>query len=138
MRHHALLGYLTGVPLFAAYFGLGLLLLALFVFIYVRITPYREIALIRAGNGAAAASLGGSIIGFVLPVASSIENSVSLIDMLLWALISLVVQLLAFAIARAMIPAISKNVEDGQLASGMFLGAIAIALGLLNAACMTY
>jgi putative membrane protein len=138
MRHHALLGYLTGLPLFAAYFGLGLLLLALFVFIYVRITPYREIALIRAGNVAAAASLGGSIIGFVLPVASSIENSVSLIDMFLWSLVALVVQLIAFVVARAMVPAISKNVEEGQVASGVFLGAIAIALGLLNAACMTY
>ncbi len=138
MRHHALLGYLTGLPLFAAYFGLGLLLLALFVFVYIRITPYKEIALIRAGNVAAAASLGGSIVGFVLPVASSIENSVSLIDMLLWSLVALVVQLIAFVVARAMVPAISKNVEEGQVASGVFLGAIAIALGLLNAACMTY
>lgn len=138
MRHHALLGYLTGLPLFAAYFGLGLLLLGLFVFIYVRVTPYREITLIRNGNGAAAASLGGAIIGFVLPVASSIENSVSLVDMLLWALVSLVVQLIAFLIARAMIPTIAKNVADGQMASGVFLGAVAIALGLLNAACMTY
>lgn len=138
MRHHALLGYLNGLPLFAAYFGLGLLLLGVFVFVYVRITPYREIALIRSGNSAAAASLGGAVIGFVLPVASSIENSVSLLDMLLWALVSLVVQLLAFVIARALIPAISKNVAEGQLASGVFLGAVAIALGLLNAACMTY
>jgi putative membrane protein len=138
MRHHALLGYLTGLPLFAAYFGLALLLLALFVFVYIRITPYREIALIRSGNVAAAASLGGSMIGFVLPVASSIENSVSLIDMLLWSLVALVVQLLAFVIARAMVPQISKNVEEGQVASGVFLGAVGIALGLLNAACMTY
>jgi putative membrane protein len=138
MRHTALLGYLTGLPLFAAYFALGLLLLAVFVAIYVRLTPYKEIALIRAGNAAAAASLGGAIIGFVLPVASSIENSVSLVDMLVWAIVSMVVQLFAFWIARALIPAIAKNVQDGQLASGVFLGAVAIALGLLNAACMTY
>ena len=46
--------------------------------------------------------------------------------------------LIAFVVARAMVPAISKNVEEGQVASGVFLGAIAIALGLLNAACMTY
>lgn len=138
MRHHALLGYLSGLPLFAAYFLLGIALLALFVAIYVRITPYREIALIRAGNAAAAASLGGAMIGFVLPVASSIENSVSLVDMGLWSLVALVVQLIAFVVARAMVPAISKNVEEGQVASGVFLGAIGIALGLLNAACMTY
>jgi len=138
MRHHALLGYLSGLPLFAAYFGLGLLLLAAFLLIYLRITPYREIKLIRGGNSAAAASLGGAIIGFVLPVASSIENSVSLLDMLLWAVISLVVQLIAFMLVHAVIPAISKNVQEGQVASGVFLGAVAIALGLLNAACMTY
>ncbi|HUL68316.1 MAG TPA: DUF350 domain-containing protein [Burkholderiaceae bacterium] len=138
MRHHALLGYLSGLPLFAAYFGLALVLLGAFVLIYLRITPYHEISLIRSGNTAAAASLGGAIVGFVLPVASSIENSVSLGDMLVWSVISLVVQLLAFVIARAVIPTISKNVEEGQLASGVFLGAVAIALGLLNAACMTY
>jgi putative membrane protein len=138
MRHHALLGYLSGLPLFAAYFALALVLLGAFVLIYLRITPYHEIGLIRSGNTAAAASLGGAIIGFVLPVASSIENSVSLGDMLVWSVISLVVQLLAFAITRAVIPTISKNVEEGQLASGVFLGAVAIALGLLNAACMTY
>jgi putative membrane protein len=138
MRHHALLGYLTGLPLFAAYFALGLLLMAAFLIIYVRFTPYHEVSLIRSGNVAAAASLGGAVIGFVLPVASSIENSVSLVDMLLWAVISLVVQLLAFLIVRALIPTISKNVEAGKLASGVLLGAVAIALGLLNAACMTY
>lgn len=138
MRHHALLGYLTGLPLFAAYFGLALLLLGAFVFIYVRVTPYREIELIRAGNSAAAASLGGAIIGFVLPVASSIEFSVSLVDMLLWSVVSLLVQLVGFVVVRALIPDLSKKVQEGQLASGVFLGAVAIALGLLNAACMTY
>ena len=50
MRHHALLGYLEGLPLFAAYFALGLLLLGAFVFIYIRVTPYKEIALIRSGG----------------------------------------------------------------------------------------
>ncbi|HTT09873.1 MAG TPA: DUF350 domain-containing protein [Burkholderiaceae bacterium] len=138
MRHHALLGYLSGLPLFGAYFGLSLLLLAAFLLIYLRITPYPEIALIRSGNTAAAASLGGAIIGFVLPLASSIENSISLVDMFLWSVISLIVQLIAFLIVHAVIPAISKNVQEGQLASGIFLGAVAIALGMLNAACMTY
>jgi putative membrane protein len=138
MRHHALLTYLSGLPLFAAYFGLGLLLLALFVFVYVRVTPYREIRLIREGNTAAAASLGGAIIGFVLPLASAIENSIALADMLLWSAIALLVQLLAFLVARALVPALGRNVEQGQVASGVFLGAVAIALGLLNAACMTY
>ncbi|MEG0822695.1 MAG: DUF350 domain-containing protein [Burkholderiaceae bacterium] len=129
---------LAGLPAFALYFGLALVLLAAFLTIYVRLTPYREIELIRGGNVAAAASLGGALIGFALPLASSIANSVSLVDMLIWAVVALAVQLLAYLAARLLVPAIAANVSDGQLASGVFLGAVAVALGILNAAAMTY
>lgn len=129
---------LAGLPYFAAFFGVSLLLLTLCLALYVVITPYPEIRLIREGNAAAAASLGGAIIGFALPLASVVVNSVSLLDMLLWAAVALFVQLVAFAGVRLMVPAISKNVRDGQVSSGIFLGAVAIALGILNAACMTY
>lgn len=137
MRHRAF-EYLFGLPAFALYFALGLALLALFIVIYLRITPYRELALIRDGNVAAAASLGGAVIGFVLPLTSAIEHSVSLEDMLLWSAVALVVQLIAFMIVRLLVPAISANVQQGQTASGVFLGAMAISLGMINAACMTW
>lgn len=138
MIRHRALEYLSGLPAFAAYFGLALLLLAVFVFVYVRVTPYREIRLIRDGNAAAAASLGGALIGFALPVASAVENSVSILDMLMWAAVALIVQLIAYALARLLVPALGRNIEQGQLASGVLLGAIAIAIGLLNAASIVY
>ncbi|MGZ5223125.1 MAG: DUF350 domain-containing protein, partial [Burkholderiales bacterium] len=56
---------LAGLPAFALYMVSSLALLVLFIVIYIRITPYREFALIREGNAAAAASLSGTIIGFV-------------------------------------------------------------------------
>jgi len=56
----------------------------------------------------------------------------------LWSVVALIVQLVAFAAVRLMVPAISQHVRDGQVSSGMFLGAVAIALGVLNAASMTY
>ena len=55
---------LAGLPYFAAFFGVSLLLLTICLALYVVITPYPEIKLIREGNAAAAASLGGAIIGF--------------------------------------------------------------------------
>ena len=130
--------YLTGLPAFAAYFVIGLALMLVFVAIYVRITPHPEIRLIREGNAAAAASLGGALIGFALPLSSVIENSVSLLDMLLWAGIALVVQLVGFALARLAVRDISRQIEEGKIAAGLFLGAVAVAIGLLNAAAMTY
>lgn len=138
MIRHRAFEYLSGLPAFVAYFGLALLLFVAFIFIYVRFTPHREIELIRQGNSAAAASLGGALIGFALPVASAVENSVSLLDMLMWAALALVVQLVAFALVRLLVPTISKNIQDGQVASGVFLGAVAIAIGLLNAASITW
>ena len=73
-----------------------------------------------------------------LPLSSVIENSVSLLDMLLWSGIALVVQLTGFALARLAVRDISRQIEEGKLAAGIFLGAVAIAIGLLNAASITY
>jgi len=129
---------LAGLPYFAVFFGTSLLLLTICLAVYVAITPYPEVRLIRDGNAAAATSLGGAIIGFALPLASVVINSVSLLDMLLWSGVALLVQLVAFAGVRLMVPAIGRNVSEGQVSSGIFLGAVAIALGILNAASMTY
>jgi putative membrane protein len=129
---------LAGLPYFAAFFGVSLLLLTICLALYVWITPYPEIKLIREGNAAAASSLGGVVIGFALPLASVVVNSVSLLDMLLWSGVALFVQLVAFAGVRLMVPALARNVREGQVSSGILAGAVAIALGLLNAASMTY
>ena len=71
---------IAGLPDFLLYFVVALLLLAAFVAIYVRVTPYREFVLIRGGNIAAAISLTGALIGFVLPLASAIAHSVNPVD----------------------------------------------------------
>jgi putative membrane protein len=128
----------AGFDDFLVYLAVGLVLLAVYVAIYVRVTPYREIALIRAGNMAAAYSLSGAVIGFVIPLASAIEHSVWLADMAIWGLIAMLVQLAAFVAVRITIPTITRDIPAGQTAQGFFLGAIAIAVGMLNAACMSY
>lgn len=129
---------LAGLPAFAAYFGLALVLLGAFLAIYLWMTPYAEIRLIREGNVAAGTSLGGAMIGFVIPLAGAIENSVSLLDMLIWAGIALAVQLFAYFVVHRLLPHLPRDVAEGKLASGVFLAATAIALGLLSAACMSY
>ena len=76
--------------------------------------------------------------GFVLPLASAIVHSVSLLDMAVWGLIALIIQLLAYLIARLLLPNLARDIPAGQIASGVFLAALSLAIGLLNAACMTY
>ena len=123
---------------FLAYLGVALALVGLFIAIYVRVTPYREIALIRAGNLAAAFSLSGALLGFVVPLAAAIQYSVNLVDMAIWGVVALVVQIVAFVVARLLIPSIARDIPEGKTAQGFFLGCLSLAVGLLNAACMSY
>jgi putative membrane protein len=74
----------------------------------------------------------------VLPLASALQNSVNLIDLGVWCTIALVVQIIVFVIARIALPNIVQDIPAGKQASGIFLGAISIAAGLLNAAAMSY
>ncbi len=138
MARYELMQSFSGFDDFLIYLGIAALLMAVFVAIYVRITPYREIALIREGNMAAAFSLSGTIIGMVLPLSSAIQSSVNLLDLMVWATIALAVQLIVFIIARIALPHIAQDIPAGKQASGIFLGAISIAAGILNAAAMTY
>ena len=130
---------LAGLPSFLFYFATAMGLLALFLVVYVLITPYREFTLIREGNVAAAASLSGAMLGFVLPLASAIAHSVGLLDMVIWGMIALLIQILVYLVARFLLfPDLSRDIPAGRVATGVFLGALSVAIGILNAACMSY
>ena len=128
----------AGFDDFLAYLGVSLVLLALFIAIYIRITPYREIALIREGNMAASFSLSGSMLGFIVPLAAAVEQSVSLVDMAIWGVIAMAVQLAAFVAVKLIIPSITQDIPAGKGAQGFFLGTLSLGVGLLSAACMSF
>ena len=114
----------------------AVILMLAFLAIYVRITPYSELELIRAGNEAAAISLGGAVIGFALPIAVSVAVSHNLYAMIGWGVVASVVQLLAFIAARLALPRLNESIPQGKLASGIFLASLAIGVGILNAGCI--
>jgi len=128
----------AGFDDFLAYLAVSLLLLAIFIAIYIRVTPYREISLIRAGNMAASFSLSGSLLGFIIPLAAAVQHSVSLIDMVIWGVIAMFVQIFAFVAVKMMIPSITQDIPADKGAQGFFLGCASLGVGLLNAACMSY
>ncbi|HUQ28757.1 MAG TPA: DUF350 domain-containing protein [Usitatibacter sp.] len=128
----------AGFDDFLVYLAVSLAYLALFVAIYIRVTPYREMQLIREGNMAASFSLSGAILGFIVPLASAIQHSVSLVDMAIWGLVAMVVQIAAFIVAKLCIPSITRDIPEGKGAQGFFLGSLSLGVGLLNAACMSF
>jgi putative membrane protein len=122
---------------FLIYFCAGLAYFIAFIFIYIRITPYAEIKLINEGNSAAAITLGGAVIGYALPLARAIEQSSAAVDLLVWATLALFVQIAVFGVLHILLPQLSKNVAENQTSKAIFLAALSIAVGFLNAASMT-
>ncbi len=134
----SLLSYsLEGIVAHLVYFGIAIVAVVVFVAVYVTVTSHHEFRLIRLGNTAAAISLGGAILGYTIPLAKAISQSQSISDMLLWSGVAMVAQLGAYGITRLILPQLSSHVDEGKTASGIFLAAIAIATGMLNAAAMT-
>ena len=119
---------------FAGYLVTAVALLAAFVCIYIRVTPYREFALIAENNNAAAISLSGAVMGFTLPLLASIYYTQSVQEMALWAAITCVVQLLVFLALRKQV----SKIESGNTAPAILLATFSIALGLLNAVCISH
>ena len=129
---------LAGLGPFLAYLVAGLVAQGAFLAIYTAVTPHRELALIRAGNAAAALSLGGAVVGFTLPLASTIAHSVSFVDFAVWAVIALVVQIAVYLMASLALGGLSRRIADGNIAAGTTLALSSLAIGILNAACLTY
>ena len=133
-----MLDYVAGLPAFLGYFAIGLAAYGVFALVYTTITPHREVELIRAGNMAAVTAFLGAILGFSLPLASAAANSVSIIDYIIWAVIGILAQIMAYYIANFTLKNLHEKITAGDVTAGIWGGGIALAVGILNAACMTY
>ena len=129
---------LAGLPAFAAYFAAAMVLTIAFVIAYTAVTPFHEIDLIRHGNSAAATQIGMGLVGFSIPLASAIYHSANLIDCVIWGIVALVTQLIAYGLARLTVPKLADDIAKAHVAPAIWLGCISIASGIISAACMSY
>lgn len=128
--------FAAALPHFLGYFAVSIVLAVAFLALYVLVTPHKEFQLIKAGNNAAATQLVGSFLGFAIPMAIVIGHSVSILDMAIWGVVVLIVQLITFFVIAKLFPAIEKRIEDNCTASGVFVGGMGLGIGILQAACM--
>lgn len=129
---------LAGLLPFLAYFALGLAIMAAFMWIYTTLTPYDEVALVKANNAAAAIAWTGAILGFGIALSGALRESESLLEFLIWGIIAGIAQLLVFYAYRRVYPKLRERIEADEIASAIKLSGVAIAVGLLNASAMVY
>ena len=131
---------LAGLGNFALYFAVSIALLFIFKILYAFVTPHDEWKLVKEEKSiAAAVGFGGAMVGFSLALAGAATNAVSLVDFALWGAVALIAQLLAFALLRfTFMPKIVERINNNEISAGIKLAAMSVAVGLLNAACMSY
>ena len=106
---------LEGLPAFLIYFIVASVLVAAYLFVYTWITAHDEFALLKANNTSAAIALGLSMVGFVLPLTSSIGHADGVVDMTIWGVIALIVQVGVYYAARMAVPNLSTRIEAGEI-----------------------
>jgi putative membrane protein len=133
-----ILHLLAPLPNFLAYLGTALGLTVLFSILYTAITPHEEWKMLRKGNISASLAFGGALLGFAIPLASAIAHSVSLLDTVLWGLVALIVQLLAFYGVWLILPRLPRQIEEDHRGVATIAAVFFLSVGLLNAACLVW
>lgn len=126
--------FATGFPITLAHAAVSLVLLAGGCALYSALSPYREIQLIREGNTAAAISFGGLILALATPLALSLNASASLIEVVLWGVAVIVLQLLACSLIDLLLSGLPQRVRDGDVAAAGLLVAAKLSASIILAA----
>lgn len=126
-----------GLPVLAEQFALTLALLGVGIACYTMLTPFREWHLVRQGNAAAGVVVAGTLVALAIPLAATLAASVVTLDILLWGLVALVIQLTTFVAATLLIRGLRAMIEAGNIAAALVLIGIQIAVALLNAGAMS-
>ena len=102
--------------------------------IYVLLTPWKELALVKGGNASAGLALAGAIAGLAIPIASTLASSVSLFDLLIWGVIALLLQLIVYRLVDVLLRDIPQRIEQDQAGAAIVLIAAKISSALILAA----
>ncbi|SCY82972.1 DUF350 domain-containing protein [Microvirga guangxiensis] len=129
---------LAGLFDFLVYFVVAVILVAVYLGIYTLATMHNEFALIRQNVISASTALGFSLVGFALPLGSAIVHAQGIVDLLVWGLVALSVQILVYWLVRLVMPNLSQRIAAGEMAAALFLGAASLSAGIINAASMTF
>ena len=125
-----------GLPMLIVQVVACVVLLAIGAAIYIRVTPFHEREMVADGNTAAGTVLAGAILALAIPLAAMLATSGTLLDIIVWGVVALVLQLLTLGIVALSMRNFRRMIESGNVAAAITLAGAQIAVALLNAAAM--
>lgn len=129
--------FASGFPILVLHLLVTLVLMVAGAMIYAVMTPWKEIALIRDGNSAAAVAFGGVLVGLAIPLAVSLSVSTSVRDIAIWGVATVVLQLLVFRLVDMVLTGLPQRIQEGEIAAAVLLVGAKLATALILAAALT-
>lgn len=125
--------FVEGFPDFLMFTGVAGVLLIVAIAVYIKLTPWRELALVKDQNGAAGLALAGAVVGLAIPIAACLATSVSLIGLLIWGIVALLLQLIAYRLTDMLLSDLPKRIEEDQAGPAIVLVGAKLASSILLA-----
>ncbi|MCF3630443.1 DUF350 domain-containing protein [Thalassospiraceae bacterium LMO-SO8] len=126
--------FLSGFPVLMLHSSVTLAMLAVAAVVYIRITPYDDIELIRDGNQAVAVSLSAALLGLALPLAFCMATSVNVWDIVVWGAVTLFLQLVAYRVVDLLLRGLPQRIQNGEIGAATFLASVKLSTAAVNAA----
>ena len=124
----------TGLPFLISHLFITLCLLFIGINSYIFLTPLKELKLIKDGNLSASISFSGALLGIGIPLAISLSVSNSILEIIIWGLTAILLQLLCYKVTDTFLKDLSKRIEEDQIATSILLFSIKISVSLINSA----
>ena len=126
--------FASGFPLTILHAAITLVLLFAGCAAYAVLSRHKEFSRINEGEPAAAISLAGVVLGLAIPLAVSLSSSPSLIEIGLWGVSIVLVQLFLFVGIDALLGGLPERAREGDVAAACLIAAAKIAAALILAA----
>jgi putative membrane protein len=132
----AIQSFVKGFPQFLLHGGVTLALLLAGCVVHVLLTPMKEMRLIRAGNVSAGISVGAVIVGLAVPMSACLATAATVYDILIWGVVAILLQLLAFRVADLLLHDLPKRIERDEIGAALVLAGVKIAAAMVMAAAL--
>ncbi len=131
--HPSLESLASGFPYLILYLLVVSAIYVVGLTVYVKLTPHKEIALIRENNLAAAISFSGLVVGLALPLAACLVMKIGIIDVLVWGTVSTLLQLFLFRVSDLIFAGMPQRIIDGEVSAATVLVAFKLAGSIILA-----
>jgi putative membrane protein len=135
--HAAWNSFLSGFPVLLVHLALTTGLLLLGIGIFLKLLYRRELDALRQGSMAASVVFSGQVLALAIPLAAMMAYSVSVGEIILWGIITVVLQWIALHFLRLLLPDIRERLMKGECHAALLYASCQIVTGLLNAAALS-